>query len=59
VAVLPGSVCSPTNGFADHLRLAFVPEPEEIREGVERLARAWNKYGVARESARARVGVIV
>jgi DNA-binding transcriptional MocR family regulator len=59
VAVLPGSVCSPTNGFADHLRLAFVPEPEEIREGVERLAKAWTKYGVARETSRARVGVIV
>lgn len=59
VAVLPGPVCSPTNGFADHLRLAFVPEPSEIREGVERMARAWEKYGVARESARARVGVIV
>jgi DNA-binding transcriptional MocR family regulator len=59
VTVLPGSVCSPTNGFADHVRLAFVPEPDEIREGVERLARAWNKYAVARESARARVGVIV
>lgn len=59
VSVLPGSVCSPSNGFADHLRLAFVPEPAEIREGIERLARAWDKYGVARDTARARVGVIV
>lgn len=59
VAVLPGSVCSPSNGFADHLRLAFVPEPAEIREGIERLARAWEKHAAARETSRARVGVIV
>ncbi|MDQ6893602.1 MAG: PLP-dependent aminotransferase family protein [Acidobacteriota bacterium] len=59
VAVLPGSVCSPSNGFADHLRLAFVPEPAEIREGIERLARAWEKHATARETSRARVGVIV
>jgi DNA-binding transcriptional MocR family regulator len=59
VQVLPGSVCSSTNAFSDYLRLAFVPEPDDIREGVERLARAWHKYGVARESSRARVGVIV
>ncbi|MDQ2980433.1 MAG: PLP-dependent aminotransferase family protein, partial [Acidobacteriota bacterium] len=59
VAVLPGSVCSPSNGFGDHLRLAFVPEPAEIREGVERLARAWEKHATSRETARARVGVIV
>ena len=52
VAVLPGSVCSPSNGFPDHLRLAFVPEPAEIREGVDRLARAWEKYAVARDTAR-------
>jgi DNA-binding transcriptional MocR family regulator len=59
VAVLPGSVCSPSNGFGDHLRLAFVPEPAEIREGIERLARAWEKHAAARETSRARVGVIV
>lgn len=59
VAVLPGSVCSPSNGFGDHLRLAFVPEPAEIREGVERLFRAWQKYALARDGSRARVGVIV
>ncbi|HXM76134.1 MAG TPA: PLP-dependent aminotransferase family protein [Thermoanaerobaculia bacterium] len=59
VSVLPGPVCSPSNGFADFLRLAFVPEPAEIREGVDRLARAWEKYAVRRDSARARVGVIV
>ena len=59
VSVLPGPVCSPSNGFADFLRLAFVPEPEEIREGVDRLARAWEKYGARKDTARARVGVIV
>ncbi|MEO8190113.1 MAG: PLP-dependent aminotransferase family protein [Acidobacteriota bacterium] len=59
VSVLPGPVCSPTNTFADHLRLAFVPEPEEIAEGVDRLARAWEKYAAGRDAARARVRVIV
>lgn len=59
VAVLPGTVCSPSNSFGDHLRLAFVPEPAEIREGIERLARAWEKHASSRENARARVGVIV
>ncbi|MCA1582602.1 MAG: PLP-dependent aminotransferase family protein [Acidobacteria bacterium] len=59
VSVLPGPVCSPTNSFADHLRLAFVPEPEEIREGIDRLARAWDKYAAGREAARGRVRVIV
>lgn len=59
VAVLPGQVCSPSNSFTDHLRLAFVPEPNEIREGVERLARAWDKYAGVRDTARVRVGVIV
>ncbi len=59
VSVLPGPVCSPTNSFADHLRLAFVPEPDEIREGIDRLARAWDKYAAGREGTRGRVRVIV
>ncbi len=59
VSVLPGPVCSPTNSFGDHLRLAFVPEPEEITEGVERLSRAWEKYAAGRDASRGRVRVIV
>jgi len=55
VSVLPGPICSPTNGFGDHLRLAFVPEPEEIREGIERLARAWAAYAPAKGARAARV----
>ncbi|MEP6800804.1 MAG: PLP-dependent aminotransferase family protein [Acidobacteriota bacterium] len=59
VSVLPGPVCSPTNAFADHLRLAFVPEPEEILEGVDRLSRAWERYAAGRDAPRGRVKVIV
>ena len=59
VSVLPGPVCSPTNAFADHLRLAFVPEPEEILEGVDRLSHAWERYAAGRDATRGRVRVIV
>ena len=44
VAILPGSVFSPSNGHADHIRLPFCLEPEEIRDGIARLARAWSEY---------------
>ncbi|HET7452759.1 MAG TPA: PLP-dependent aminotransferase family protein, partial [Thermoanaerobaculia bacterium] len=44
VAILPGSVFSPTNGHGDHIRLPFCLEPAEIRDGLARLARAWAEY---------------
>ena len=44
VAILPGSVFSPANGHADHIRLPFCLEPGEIRDGIARLARAWAEY---------------
>jgi DNA-binding transcriptional MocR family regulator len=44
VSVVPGSLTSPDGSFSDHLRLPFVLEPRVIREGVERLARAWASY---------------
>jgi len=44
VAILPGSVFSPSNAHADHLRMPFCLEPAEIRDGVRRLARAWSEY---------------
>jgi DNA-binding transcriptional MocR family regulator len=44
VAVVPGTLASPSGGCGDWLRLPFVLEPEPMREGVERLARAWAAY---------------
>jgi DNA-binding transcriptional MocR family regulator len=44
VAILPGSVFSPSDAHADHIRLPFCLTPEEIRDGVRRLARAWGEY---------------
>ncbi|HVT16563.1 MAG TPA: PLP-dependent aminotransferase family protein [Thermoanaerobaculia bacterium] len=44
VAFLPGSACSPTGGCADYMRLPFVLDPPDLRDGVARLARAWSAY---------------
>ena len=49
VAVVPGTLASPTGGCADRLRLPFVLDDGPMREGVERLARAWAAY-VGREA---------
>ena len=49
VSILPGSTCSPTNGSAEYLRLPFCLTPDEIRDGVRRLARAWSEYEPAHE----------
>lgn len=45
VAVVPGPLASPDGGCSDYLRLPFVLEAGPMREGVERLARAWEAYG--------------
>ncbi len=44
VAVVPGTLASPGGGCTDRLRLPFVLEPGPMREGIERLARAWAAY---------------
>jgi len=44
VAILPGSVFSPSNAHADHIRLPFCLEAGEIRDGIARLSRAWAEY---------------
>jgi DNA-binding transcriptional MocR family regulator len=57
VAVVPGALASPSGGCADRLRIPFVLDAGPMREGVERLARAWDAYagGEKRRSA----GVLV
>ena len=41
---MPGTLASPTGGCADRLRIPFVLDAGPMREGVERLARAWAAY---------------
>lgn len=59
VSVLPGAVTSPSGRFTDHLRLPFVLEGAAIREGVDRLARAWRGYAPAARREGRRLGVLV
>ena len=58
VAVVPGSLASPDGGCVEHLRLPYVLEAEPMREGVERLARAWEAY-VGMSKRRRHAGVLV
>ena len=52
VAIVPGPTCSPRDAWEPYLRLPFVLELAEMREGVARLARAWAAYApAARPSA--------
>jgi DNA-binding transcriptional MocR family regulator len=57
VAVVPGALASPSGGCADRLRIPFVLEAGPMREGVERLARAWEAYAGAEK--RRSAGVLV
>jgi aspartate/methionine/tyrosine aminotransferase len=59
VAVVPGALASPVGGCADHLRIPYVLDAGPMKEGVERLARAWAAYaGAPGKRARA-AGVLV
>lgn len=44
VAVAPGRTAAPGEEFLSHLRLAAGPSPALIREGVSRLAIAWDEF---------------
>ena len=57
VAVVPGALASPTGGCTDRLRIPFVLDAAPMREGVERLARAWESYAGAER--RRSAGVLV
>jgi DNA-binding transcriptional MocR family regulator len=47
VAIVPGPTFSPRDAWETYLRLPFVLAPEEAREGIARLARAWAAYAAA------------
>ena len=59
VAVVPGPLTSPEGGCGDHLRLPFVLEAAPMREGVKRLARAWDAYVGTGSKTRRAAGVLV
>jgi DNA-binding transcriptional MocR family regulator len=44
VTFAPGAAFSTTDRFTRRLRLPFVLDPAELREGVARLARVWSAY---------------
>lgn len=44
VLVQPGTTMSADGGFNDYVRIPFVEQPETIRIGILRLARAWAAY---------------
>jgi DNA-binding transcriptional MocR family regulator len=59
VAVVPGTLASPDGGCADRLRLPYVLEAAPMKEGVERLARAWEAYAGTSGKRRSAAGVLV
>lgn len=44
VTAAAGPLFSADGGFADRLRLTFLLDPEDVDEGVRRLAEAWQAY---------------
>lgn len=54
VLVQPGATLSADGTFSDHVRLPFVEDPDTIRIGVARLARAWAAYRRTAPGARGR-----
>jgi DNA-binding transcriptional MocR family regulator len=59
VAVVPGTLASPQGGCADRLRIPFVLEAAPMKEGVERLARAWAAYAGSSAKRPRSAGVLV
>jgi DNA-binding transcriptional MocR family regulator len=59
VEIVPGSTLSPDGSFRDHVRIPFSIEPDRLRDGIERLARAWNAYAPSRTERRTRVEALV
>jgi len=58
VSIVPGSLLSPEGGWADHVRFPLVTGETIVREGIERLGRAWKSYATGARRTR-EMGVIV
>jgi DNA-binding transcriptional MocR family regulator len=59
VSIVPGSLMSPEGGWADHVRFPLVAEEAVVREGLERLGRAWEAYASGGPRRAREMGVIV
>jgi DNA-binding transcriptional MocR family regulator len=59
VTLVPGPMTSVDGNYGDRVRLPYVLEPTEMREGVERLARAWAEYEPMIGSTHRAVRVVV
>jgi DNA-binding transcriptional MocR family regulator len=60
VAIVPGSVMSPTGSHDDFVRLPIDHEPHVLEEGIRRLALAWSSYRTTvRKRAARRLDVVV
>lgn len=44
VRVFPGTAASADRSFADHLRISYVADPEDLPAAVDRLAGAWAAF---------------
>jgi DNA-binding transcriptional MocR family regulator len=59
VSIVAGSVASPDGSFDDHIRLPFGHRPENLEEGIRRLARAWQTYAPGQQPRGQSLAVIV
>jgi DNA-binding transcriptional MocR family regulator len=59
VAILPGSTCSPSGRCTEYVRLPFCLDPDQIRDGIRRLSRAWRAYNPVPRRARSGLHVVV
>ena len=61
VSIVPGSLMSPDGGGSDHVRFPLVAAEPVVREGLERLGRAWTAYtgGASGDKTMREMGVIV
>lgn len=50
VLIAPGPLMSPTGRFDEFVRLPFGHEPAVLREGIRRLASAWQSYAAVLDS---------
>ncbi len=60
VLIAPGPLMSPAGRFDEFIRLPFDHDPAVLREGVQRLASAWQSYAAALDSyGSSRLDVVV
>jgi DNA-binding transcriptional MocR family regulator len=58
VSIVPGPLTSTEGRWSDHIRVPLVPDEKHLREGMERLSRAWKAYRSGARKTR-EMGVIV